>query len=417
MPTPCDNIEGKDMLEENEKIINADMLEKSDVIINLDIEEKINQVIATRPNKIVLSSTKAQEYKKAIIRRIYNNDNEIYQIERFTTTQAFHENMRIEDLKSVLLNEIGVNFYQLNSFSENEEIDIKISKKGKILFNRRSTNQNNITNIQMTHNKKKKYILEEGMIIPPLIDLGVLSKEGKIINSKYDKFKQINRFIEMIDDIIKDYKGQEIRIIDFGCGKSYLTFVLYYYLVEVKKINAKITGLDLKSDVIDKCNETAIKYKYSNLEFKLGDINGYEATTPIDMVITLHACDTATDYALYNAIKWNARFILSVPCCQHELNKTIKSNDMIPVMKYGILKERTAALLTDGIRGQLLEAKGYKVQMLEFIDIAHSPKNILIRAVKSHVSKEKKISALIEVENTCKAFNIKPTLYNLLINE
>ncbi len=252
------------------------------------------------------------------------------------------------------------------------------------------------------------------MIIEPLIDLGVFTKEGKVINSKYDKYKQINRFIEIIDDEIKKNNFEELTVLDFGCGKSYLTFVLYYYLVEIRKIKVKMIGLDLKEDVIKKCNDIATRYGYDDLHFELGDINGFKYNNKVDMVITLHACNTATDYALYNAIKWNSKMIFSVPCCQHEFNDQMKSEDLNILTKYGIIQERVAALMTDAVRSNLLEAAGYKTQLLEFIDIAHSPKNILIRASKANITNNKKEKALNEVKALIKEFNFNPTLLNLL---
>ena len=223
-----------------------------------------------------------------------------------------------------------------------------------------------------------------------MIDLGVMTSEGKIVRSKYDKYRQINRFLEFIQDILEELpKNRPVTIIDFGCGKSYLTFAMYYYLSIQLGYPVKMIGLDLKTEVIRHCNELRDKYGYENLEFIHGDIADFEGADSVDMVVTLHACDTATDYALYKAVKWNARVILSVPCCQHELNGQIKNDILAPVLGYGLLKERMAAPITDGLRGQLLEIMGYRTQILEFIDMEHTPKNILIRGVRSGIRKNR----------------------------
>ena len=383
-----------------------------------DFIKKIKEILEEEIIKIVISNkvNKDNKYNKINIELKENNKGKkYYQIEKFTDKQVFHENVDAVELEEVLIETIYNNYKQVSAWSNNTAFDLKISKKGKIFLGKKKSNNEKL--VKKSHNKEKNYILKEGMIIEPLIDLGVFTKEGKVINSKYDKYKQINRFIEIIDDEIKKNNHEELTILDFGCGKSYLTFVLYYYFVKIKNIKVKMIGLDLKEDVIKKCNEIAKRYKYDDLHFELGDINGYKYENKVDMVITLHACDTATDYALYNAIKWNAKMIFSVPCCQHEFNKQIKPESLNILSKYGIIQERVSALMTDAVRGNLLEACGYKTQLLEFIDIAHSPKNILIRASKSNISKDKKEKALKEVDSLIKEFNFDPTLLKLLEND
>lgn len=377
----------------------------------------INEICKDNIIKVVISNKKNKDikYNKIVFQLKEKNDKEYYQVEKFTDKQVFHENIEKKDLNDRVLEYMKENFKQLNAWSGNTNYDVKISKKGKVFLSKKKSNNENM--VIKGHNKEKNYILKEGMIIQPLIDLGIFTKEGKVVNSKYDKYKQINRFIEIIDDEIKKNNYEELTILDFGCGKSYLTFVLYYYFVEIKKINVKMIGLDLKEDVIKKCNEIAKKYKFDNLHFELGDINGFKYNNKVDMVITLHACDTATDYALYNAIKWNAKMIFSVPCCQHEFNHQMKAENLDILNKYGIIQERVASLMTDSVRGNLLECVGYKTQLLEFIDISHSPKNILIRASKSNLSKIKKEKSLQQVKALMKEFNFNPTLYNLLKND
>lgn len=380
-----------------------------------DLKNAIYEILKEEIIKIVISNkvNKEVEYNKInFLLKENSKGKKYYQIEKFTDKQVFHENIEVNEIEKALFGIVNENYKQLSAWSNESSFDLKISKKGKVFLGKKRSNNSKLSN--KSHNKEKNYILKEGMIIEPLIDLGVFTKEGKVINSKYDKYKQINRFIEIIDDEIKKNDYKELTILDFGCGKSYLTFVLYYYFVEIKNINVKMIGLDLKEDVIRKCNEIAKRYRYDNLHFELGDINGYKYENNVDMVITLHACDTATDYALYNAIKWNAKMIFSVPCCQHEFNNQMQANTLPILTKYGIVKERVAALMTDAVRGNLLEVVGYKTQLLEFIDIAHSPKNILIRASKSKISMEKKDKALKEVYSLINEFNFNPTLLDLL---
>ena len=278
--------------------------------------------------------------------------------------------------------------------------------------------------INMSHDRKKKYVLEEGVPVPFLQDLGVMTQDGKIVHAKFDKFRQINRFLEFIEDILPQLdSGRELTILDFGCGKSYLTFAMYYYLRELKGYDVNIIGLDLKTDVIEKCNHLAVKYGYEKLHFYQGDIADYEGVSSVDMVVTLHACDTATDYALAKAVEWGAKVILSVPCCQHELNKQIQNPVLQPVLEYGLIKERMAALYTDAIRAQILEYRGYNTQILEFIDMEHTPKNILLRAVfrkkkeTDPAEEEKRKKAGEQIRELIRFLHADPAIVRLLAPE
>ena len=375
------------------------------------IYEALKEVLASQPYKLVLSSGKGCEYQKIVVQL----KGDYFQIEKYTQKQVFHENVKPAELEEALHALLELGYRQLNSYSDSEQMEMKISKKGKVLLNRRKQEGAAAKADPASHNKEKNYILKEGSIIPPLVDLGIFTPDGRVVKSMYDKYRQINRFIEIVDDAVSNWEeGKELTIVDFGCGKSYLTFILYYYFVELRHLPVNMIGLDLKADVIEHCNQVAQKYGYDRLRFEMGDINGFRYEGAIDMVITLHACDTATDFALYNAIQWNTKMIFSVPCCQHELNAQIKTDELSVLTKYGIIKERVAALLTDGIRGSLLEACGYKTQLLEFVDLTHSPKNILIRAVKSNVSAKKKQASLEEVKRSMGTFSVEPTLYRLL---
>lgn len=385
-----------------------------------EIESFIQEICEEQPYKLVLSQPKEKEseVRRIVIQQFQGKQKRQYQIEKFTDKQAFHINIEETDLYASIQTYFGNAYCQIAAWTKDWEYQGKISKKGKLLHNRRRNTQDAV--ILQGVNKKKQYCIPEGTVIPPLVDMGIFTKDGKVVHAKYDKYKQINRFLELVEDALKEFPEsgeQPISIIDFGCGKSYLTFLLYYYLVEMCHRNVKITGLDLKPTVIEHCRETAQKYHYKNMKFELGDIQGYRTTEPVDMVITLHACDTATDYALYHAIQWNAKVILSVPCCQHEWNQQMKKDTLPILSRYGIIKERTAALMTDAVRGNLLEASGYHTQVMEFVDMEHSPKNLLIRAVKRNVSEEKKKAAWQEAEELITMFGVNPKLYQLLSGE
>ena len=317
-----------------------------------ELYEAIELVDINTVSKITLSIKRSEicEYKKLTVKRQNNG----FQIERFTDKQAFHENIKFEELKSVLMTELTENYRQLNATCVGYDIEIKVSKKGKVLKNKR---KNSLTTEipESSHNRKKNYIFKEGIFVPALYELGVMTSEGKIVSSKYDKFKQINRFVECVDDALKNENADYLEIVDFGSGKTYLTFVLYYYMTEIKKRKVHIVGLDLKKDVIEKCKSVAEKYDYTGLEFLCGDIKDYKPKKAPDMVMTLHACDTATDYALYNAIQWNSKYIFSVPCCQHELNANLNLDALGLIAEYGLITERFSALATDALRSKILE--------------------------------------------------------------
>ena len=369
-------------------------------------------------HQIIISGARTKEGASKIrIRPVIMKDKLYFQCTSTVGTKEIHENYEKEPLLEHIEGWITEDFRQLQLESELGSVNVLSSKKGKLTIKeKKKKKEGNLCDkpIRMealSHNRKKRYILEEGKPVEFLIDLGVMTSEGKIVHSRYDKFRQINRFLEFIEDILpKLTRDREVTILDFGCGKSYLTFAMYYYLHELQQYDVRIVGLDLKEDVIRHCNELRTRYGYEKLDFLTGDIADYDGVDQVDMVVTLHACDTATDFALDKEIRWNAKVILSVPCCQQELNRQISNEILAPAFKYGLIQERMAALFTDAIRGNLLEEAGYQVQLLEFIDMEHTPKNILLRAVKTgrRADNEESIRA-------CESFlRVTPTLGRLL---
>lgn len=359
----------------------------------------------------ILSNPRSKEgILKVKVRPVEMKGMLLFQCESFTKTQAFHENLAAEAAVERLL-EYMQEFKQAQISTREMDYTVLISKKGKVTIQKKKA-KGCVKCADLSHNRSKRYILEEGIFVPFLHDLGVMTQDGKIVRTKFDKFRQINRFLEFIEDILPELdKDREITILDFGCGKSYLTFAMYYYLHELKKYDIRIIELDLKKEVIAHCSELGKKYGYEKLTFLEGDIADYEGVNAVDMVVTLHACDTATDYALAKAIGWNAKVILSVPCCQHELNSQLRNEIISPITEYGLLKERFAALVTDGLRAKYLESAGYETQVLEFIDMEHTPKNILLRAVKTG----KPNKASLEKAKKCEEFlQVSPTLGKLL---
>ena len=348
-------------------------------------------------------------YTKIKIRAVNTADGASYTAEMFTKTQVFHKKFSETELEDFLVANAGVTFKNCVKRTESEEITLLTNKKGKIteLKKKLDTSIKAVAPLKvLPQAKKKNYLLPEGTPVPFLVLLGIMNDEGKVISSRYDKFRQINRFLEFIDDILPEFAdktetGEPIRIADFGCGKSYLTFAVHYFLTEVRHLPCEIEGLDLKEEVINYCNDMAKKLNLKNLIFHTGNIADYSGKQNPDIVITLHACDTATDYALKYAVERGARAILSVPCCQHQINTQLQMRgktdgatgqvpaEFEPLLKWGIIREKFSSLVTDALRGEWLESQGYKVQMLEFIDMEHTPKNILIRAIKKNGSAAK----------------------------
>lgn len=380
-----------------------------------NISQALEKIFENNPVRLIFSKPpKSGKFRKINITKKQN----CFQAERFTEKQVFHENLPDENaLKNYCKTLFEQGWGQLNAWSGTHEYSLAVSKKRKILFSKKSiSKQSQLPKVSESHDKKKNYIIAEDKPFPALVDMGVFTKEGKVAKPMYDKFRQINRFVEIIDDAVreKNFGGKPIKVIDFGCGKSYLTFVLYHYFTEIAGLEADMLGLDLKADVIEKCNAAAERYGYKNLRFEVGDISGASYKEKADMVVTLHACDTATDYALHNAVMRGAEMIFSVPCCQHELNGQMKSDKLSLLTRYGIVKERVAALCTDAIRANLLEYCGYRTQLLEFIDFEHTPKNILIRAVKRTGTCKDREKYLAEAERLMEEFSFEPTLYKLL---
>lgn len=349
---------------------------------------------------------------KVKIRPVMKQDRLLFQCEEYRNNQAFHLNLEAEATSEYVENQMKV-FKQMQMETRQFRYQVLVSKKGKMTIQKRLQTAE-VKEVNYSHNRAKHYILEEGKTVPFLRDLGVMTKTGEIVRTKFDKFRQINRFLEFIEDILPQLpKDREVTILDFGCGKSYLTFAMYYYLHELNGYDIRIIGLDLKTDVIEACNQLAKKYGYRKLKFLEGNIADYTGSDEVDMVVTLHACDTATDFALAKAEGWKAKVILPVPCCQHELNGQMANEVLAPLFSYGLIKERMAALVTDSLRAEYLKREGYDTQILEFIDMEHTPKNILIRAVYTGKRGDND-EAICACE---KMLHVQPTLGKLLKGE
>lgn len=388
--------------------------------LDLFLNESLERILMSNP-------TDSGKISRSRIRPLLMKGRLVFQAEEQAGKQAFHRNLDRDEAADYVTGLLDGSFRQAEIASGLGKALILVSRKGKVTVKvkqnprpARILSAGNLASreperaVLLSHNRKKHYILEEGIPVPFLVDLGVMTKEGRVVNSRYDKYRQINRFLEFIEDILPNLdQDRESTIIDFGCGKSYLTFAMYYYLKELKGYPVRIIGLDLKEDVIEHCSRLGRQYGYEGLSFCHGDIASFEGVEKVDMVVTLHACDLATDYALEKAVNWGDRVILSVPCCQHELNGQMENSLLRPVLQYGLIKERMAALYTDAIRAQVLEYRGYRTQILEFIDMEHTPKNILIRAVRQG----KKRDNGLQIRELADFLHVKPTVVELLAPE
>lgn len=382
-----------------------------------DLRELFGQVLNQELVQIVLSNTRnAERAVKAKIRPVLIKDELKFQETLYRGTQVFHSNFAVREMAERLTEYMAELFRQAELKCVEETIIILVSKNGTVTVKRKKVQdaqKKDRPERDLSHNRTKQYILQDGEPVDFLIGLGVQTPDGRIARARYDKFRQINRYLEFIEDVLEELPSDRtIRIIDFGCGKSYLTFAMYYYLHTLQGRKIQVTGLDLKTDVIRHCNELAEKLHYDGLHFEQGDIKNYEGADAVDMVVSLHACDKATDYALEKAVKWGADVIMAVPCCQHELNSQIHCETLAPILKYGLIKERMSALITDDLRANILEQQGYETQILEFIDMEHTPKNLLIRAVKRRGMRP--AGRAVSVDAVTEFLQVNPTLKELL---
>jgi SAM-dependent methyltransferase len=378
------------------------------------LRELIEDVLARKVlTQAVLSAVRKSDpegFAKVVVKPVELRGDVVFQFAYYYAKKVLHENLEATAAGARMGELFETVFKQGMIHTTEADYQVLISKKGKVTILKKKATK---TTMELAHNRKKRYLLEEGTPVPFLVELGVMTAEGKVVAKKYDKFRQINRFLEMIADVVPHLqKGRRLNIVDFGCGKSYLTFAMYHYLRKVQGLELNVIGLDLKKDVIEHCNRLCERFGYADLKFRVGDIATYEELDQVDMVVTLHACDTATDAALEKGVRWGADVILSVPCCQHELFEQVHSDVLSPMLEYGIVKERFAALATDSVRAHLLSVLGYKTQILEFIDLEHTPKNLLIRAVKGKTEgMEKQVRSYLEFK---KFLGIEPYLEKAL---
>lgn len=384
------------------------MLDKSEVKKQLENLIDINSIESISiSNPIKRGEDRASKIK---ISAVLIKNELIYQVSEYIEQKVIHKNVEPEKIIDAVIDLMTGNFKQCDIVAV-KYCTLLMNKKKQFTITGVKDNINTVSSPK-EHNKSKKYIIGEGKYVDWMYQLGLMDKNGVVLKHRQKKFRQINKFLEMLKDVENEIPDGSV-IVDMGCGKSYLSFAMYHYFNVIKKKNVEIKGYDLKKDVVEYCNKLSKKFGFDNLNFYCEDIADIQNTDErISMIITLHACDTATDYAIYHGIRWGCKVMMNVPCCQHELFHQIENDEMNIMLNYGILKERFAALLTDSIRARLIEIMGYKVQVMEFIDMEHTPKNIMIRSVKT---KKKDCGELIDdVERIIREYNINPTLYKLI---
>ncbi len=379
-----------------------------ELIDDLFSNDRLIAVLASGPRRRDKDSP-----RRITARLITSKQGPLWQFEYRYEQKATHRNLPPVDAKPAILELAENEFTNLQLFAQDADYTVTGLDRPKPKIKQGPPSR---ANQGTEHNRAKQYIIPEVVPCEFLHQLGVMTPDGKVIASKYAKFRQINRFLEIVDDVVRGYDSPTIKVVDFGCGKSYLSFALYFYFAHVRGIDAQITGLDLKSDVVAHCNALAEKIGFGGLTFRVTDVQDWHVADAAYMVVSLHACDTSTDYALAWALNSNARFILSVPCCQHELFRQVKSDVLRPMLKHGLIRERMASLITDSARANLVEAAGYSVQLVEFTDLEHTAKNILIRAVRNGDKANSRPSAadLTEYRQFADFWGIKPSLERLL---
>lgn len=370
-------------------------------------------------NQMLTKLTLSKPADKTVVRttgRLTKVKGQVYlALERFYEGgKTAQENIPVENAPAAIAALLPGDYKQLNIVTPAGNCEVKASKKGKITVIdqiRRET----AAPVSLEHNRKKRYILPEDEAVDFLVALGVQDAQGFVYEKKRPKFRQINRFLELLSDVADQVEtGEELYILDLCCGKSYLSFAVYYYFTVIRKRSVVMDGVDLKKDVMDFCEATARRLHYDGLHFTAGDIRDFPIRRKPDLTVSLHACDIATDIVLSKAMDSGSRVILSTPCCHHEMNHQLQKTGgpMDAVLEHSILRQKLADAVTDALRCKMLEIHGYEVQALELIDPEETPKNVLIRAVfKGKPLPIRREKLVKEYEATRALLNVEPYLY------